>query len=84
MSHLPHEQVRVAIQHLSLDLREIMMLREHAELSYEEIANVLDCSVGTVISLLSAMRSELQALLSAVGPPVAYSAEEGACSEGSE
>ena len=43
------EHVRAGIQKLPVDFREIILLREYEELSYLEIANVLDCPVGTVM-----------------------------------
>ena len=58
------EQVREAIQHLPVDFREVILLREYEELSYQEIASVLCCSVGTVMSRLARARSMLRPLLS--------------------
>jgi DNA-directed RNA polymerase specialized sigma24 family protein len=46
---LEAEQVRAAIQALPVDFREIILLREYEDLSYQEIASVLDCPVGTVM-----------------------------------
>ena len=43
------EHVRAAIQELPVDFREIILLREYEDLSYLEIANVLNCPVGTVM-----------------------------------
>ena len=57
------EQVRAALQRLSLPLREIIVLREYQELSYEEIAGTLVCPVGTVMSRLARARSKLRTLL---------------------
>jgi RNA polymerase sigma-70 factor (ECF subfamily) len=57
------EQVRAAIQQLSGEHREITLLREYEELSYQEIAIVLDCPVGTVMSRLWRARTKLRALL---------------------
>jgi RNA polymerase sigma-70 factor, ECF subfamily len=59
------EHVRTAIQKLPVDFREIILLREYEELSYLEIANVLDCPVGTVMSRLGRARAKLRVLLSA-------------------
>jgi RNA polymerase sigma-70 factor (ECF subfamily) len=54
------EQVRAAILELPAKFREIILLREYEELSYQEIAGVLDCPVGTVMSRLGRARSKLR------------------------
>jgi RNA polymerase sigma-70 factor, ECF subfamily len=59
------EQVRAAIQELPVESREIILLREYEDLSYQEIASVLDCPVGTVMSRLARARAKLRDLLSA-------------------
>jgi RNA polymerase sigma-70 factor, ECF subfamily len=64
ISKLEAEQVRAAIQELSVDFREIILLREYEDLSYQEIADVLDCPVGTVMSRLGRARAKLRILLS--------------------
>jgi RNA polymerase sigma-70 factor, ECF subfamily len=62
--NLQREQVRTAIQQLPIESREIIILREYEELSYSEIANVLQCPMGTVMSRLARARSRLGDLLS--------------------
>ena len=62
--NLQREQVRTAIQQLPIEFREIIILREYEELSYSEIANVLQCPMGTVMSRLARARSRLGDLLS--------------------
>ena len=62
--NLQREQVRTAIQKLPIEFREIIILREYEELSYSEIANVLQCPMGTVMSRLARARSRLGDLLS--------------------
>lgn len=57
------KRVRTAIEKLPLDFREILVLREFEELSYQEIAAVLHCPVGTVMSRLGRARAKLRALL---------------------
>ena len=64
VNNIEREQVRDAIQQLSIELREIIILREYEELSYREIAAVLECPLGTVMSRLARARSNLRDLLS--------------------
>jgi RNA polymerase sigma-70 factor (ECF subfamily) len=68
--NLQREQVRTAIQQLPIEFREIIILREYEELSYSEIASVLQCPVGTVMSRLARARSRLGALLSISQEPL--------------
>jgi RNA polymerase sigma-70 factor, ECF subfamily len=63
VSDLEGEQLRRAIEQLPLEFREIILLREYEELSYEEIAKMLRCPVGTVMSRLARARSKLRDLL---------------------
>jgi RNA polymerase sigma-70 factor, ECF subfamily len=63
VSKMEKEQVQAAIQALSVKFREIILLREFEELSYDEIADLLDCPVGTVMSRLARARSKLRVLL---------------------
>jgi RNA polymerase sigma-70 factor, ECF subfamily len=57
-------RVRAAIEQLSLEFREVILLREFEELSYQEIASLLGCPPGTVMSRLARARSKLRVLLS--------------------
>jgi RNA polymerase sigma-70 factor (ECF subfamily) len=65
LSSLDQDRVRQAISRLPIESREIILLREFEELSYQEIAGVLKCPIGTVMSRLGRARSKLRALLSA-------------------
>lgn len=65
VTDLEQEQVRYAIEQLPLEFREVILLREYEELSYEEIAAMLQCPAGTVMSRLARARSKLRDLLSA-------------------
>lgn len=58
------DRVRAAIRGLPVHFREIIVLREYEELSYAEIARMLNCPVGTVMSRLARARSQLRDLLS--------------------
>lgn len=53
------EIVRGAIEALPLEFREILVLREFEELSYKEIAAVVDVPLGTVMSRLARARERL-------------------------
>lgn len=57
------ERVQAAIAKLPLEFREIILLREFEELSYQEIAKVLVCPVGTVMSRLGRARAKLRSVL---------------------
>jgi RNA polymerase sigma-70 factor (ECF subfamily) len=63
VSKVEVEQVRAAIQKLPVDFRETILLREYEDLSYQEIARVMDCPVGTVMSRLARARAKLRELL---------------------
>ena len=58
------ELVRKAIQELSPEFREVIILREMEGMSYKEIAEIASIPVGTVMSRLARARSRLQQLLS--------------------
>ena len=58
-------QVRRAIAQLAPEFREAIVLREMEEMSYKEIAAVLNVPIGTVMSRLSRARNLLLAELSA-------------------
>jgi RNA polymerase sigma-70 factor (ECF subfamily) len=64
VSKQERDQVREAIQQLPDEFREIIVLREYEELSYQEIATLLGCPAGTVMSRLGRARSKLRSLLS--------------------
>jgi RNA polymerase sigma-70 factor (ECF subfamily) len=77
VSQAEREQVRAAIQHLPVEFRETIILREYEELSYQEIAALLDCPPGTVMSRLARARSKLRELLSTQLIPPAWGKKEG-------
>lgn len=53
------EEVLAAIDSMTEDHREILLLRYYNDLSYAEIADVLDIKLGTVMSRLSRARCRL-------------------------
>lgn len=54
------EALEVHLAHLAPEFREVMALRFGQDLSYEEIAEVLDCSIGTVKSRINRARHQLR------------------------
>jgi RNA polymerase sigma-70 factor (ECF subfamily) len=71
VTKVERDLVRAAIQQLPDEFREIIVLREYGELSYQEIATLLDCPTGTVMSRLGRARTKLRSLLSGtLRPPV--------------
>ena len=65
---LEREHVRQAIQSLPDAYREIVVLRDIEGFTYQEIALVLECPAGTVMSRLGRARGRLRKLLSAWQP----------------
>jgi RNA polymerase sigma-70 factor (ECF subfamily) len=63
LTKLEQARVRTALRKLPQDLREIVVLREFEDLSYQEIAEIVAVPVGTVMSRLSRARALLKALL---------------------
>jgi RNA polymerase sigma-70 factor (ECF subfamily) len=64
---LEHEELRLkieeALEKISPEHRETIVLREVNGLEYREIAEVMECSIGTVMSRLFYARKKLQTLL---------------------
>lgn len=57
------ETVRLAIEQLPEHFREIVVLRDLENFSYQQIANILECPAGTVMSRLARARAQLNILL---------------------
>jgi RNA polymerase sigma-70 factor (ECF subfamily) len=55
--------IKDALARMDPDFREVLMLREYEQLSYDDIADVLAIPINTVRSRLSRARTELRALL---------------------
>jgi RNA polymerase sigma-70 factor (ECF subfamily) len=55
-----HQSVETAIQTLPDEFRDAVLLRDLNGLSYEEIAKIIECPVGTVKSRVNRGRSRLQ------------------------
>jgi RNA polymerase sigma-70 factor, ECF subfamily len=63
MSKQVVEVVNASLQELPDDLRTALTLREIEGLSYEEIATVMDCPIGTVRSRIFRARETIAANL---------------------
>jgi len=74
LGKVEQERVREAILRLPVEFREIILLREYEEFSYQEIARVLELPAGTVMSRLARARVKLRALL--CSPPQLSQAKE--------
>lgn len=59
------QSLREALEQLPFEYREVLILRELEELSYKEIANIVQIPLGTVMSRLSRARRELYVQLNA-------------------
>ena len=53
------DRLRQAIAQLPTEHREVLVLRELEDLSYRQIASIVGCPIGTVMSRLSRARNEL-------------------------
>jgi RNA polymerase sigma-70 factor (ECF subfamily) len=60
LQHYERDQVRDAVAALPDSARAALILREYEQLSYQEIAQVLDIPIGTVMSRLSYARQVLR------------------------
>ncbi|MFA7691259.1 MAG: sigma-70 family RNA polymerase sigma factor [Candidatus Hydrogenedentales bacterium] len=59
--------IDAAVSQLPIKQRTAFILREYDGLSYQEMAEVMECSIGTVMSRLFHARQRLQQLLSPMG-----------------
>lgn len=60
---LEREEIRTAIQNLPFQHREIVVLRDIEGFSYQQIARMLGCPAGTVMSRLGRARQKLRRAL---------------------
>lgn len=58
-------QMQVALEAISVEFREVMVLRELEELSYRQIAGITGIPIGTVMSRLGRGRKQLAEILAA-------------------
>ena len=62
------KRIEEAIKQLSPEHQEVILLKEVQGCRYQEIADILDCSIGTVMSRLFYARKKLQTLLKDLKP----------------
>jgi len=58
-----HQKIFEAVDKLPAKQKQVILLREVEDLSYNEIADIIGCSVGTVMSRLFYAREKLRTLL---------------------
>jgi RNA polymerase sigma-70 factor (ECF subfamily) len=63
LQKIEREQVRAAIERLPVHYREVIVLRDLEGFSYQQIAGILQCPAGTVMSRLGRAREKLRTLL---------------------
>jgi RNA polymerase sigma-70 factor (ECF subfamily) len=63
IDHADRERVNSAIEELPIVFREVLVMRELEELSYKEIARIIDIPLGTVMSRLARARHMLHEAL---------------------
>lgn len=63
LDHLMSEDIAQALEKLPPDFRMAIILSDVEEFSYKEIAEIMDCPVGTVMSRLYRARRQMQRLL---------------------
>jgi len=61
-------EIREAVDSMPVLWREVIVMRDVEELSYGQIASILGCPIGTVMSRLARARSALRELLSSRVP----------------
>jgi RNA polymerase sigma-70 factor (ECF subfamily) len=57
------ERIEAALDTLSPEHRQAVLLKDVQGFSYKEIAEIMGCSIGTVMSRLHYARKKLQSLL---------------------
>lgn len=62
------QRLEEAIDQLSPEHREVILLKEVQGCRYQEIADILECSIGTVMSRLFYARKNLQSILADLQP----------------
>lgn len=64
LREVDQQRLREAVERLPMEFREVIVLREMEELSYKEIARIIQTPTGTVMSRLARARKRLRDCLS--------------------
>ncbi len=75
------EQVNKALARLSPEQRAVVVLKEEEGMQYHEIAEILDLSMGTVMSRLFYARKRLQFMLQPIYDELSQTRPPGICSK---
>jgi RNA polymerase sigma-70 factor, ECF subfamily len=75
------EQVNKALARLSPEQRAVIVLKEEEGMQYHEIAEILDLSMGTVMSRLFYARKRLQFMLQPIYDELSQTRPPGICSK---
>jgi len=63
LAHADQQMIQSALEHLPAPFREVIVLCDVEEMSYQEIAEVVGVPIGTVMSRLSRARKSMRELL---------------------
>jgi RNA polymerase sigma-70 factor, ECF subfamily len=63
LAHADQQMIQSALEHLPVPFREVIMLCDVEEMSYQEIAEITGIPMGTVMSRLSRARKAMRELL---------------------
>ena len=67
LASVDHELLQSALEQLAVHYREVVLLCDVEEMSYQEIADTLAVPIGTVMSRLSRARKSMREMLAAKG-----------------
>jgi RNA polymerase sigma-70 factor (ECF subfamily) len=80
LRHVVQDEVMAALEALPEAFRRVVVLADLADLSYQEIAVVLGCPIGTVMSRLCRGRQQLRQRLEPFARQAGYLQAKSACS----
>ena len=70
LRNVDRARINLALAALPIVYRDVLVLREMADLSYREIAQIADVPIGTVMSRLARARGLMRQALAPAAPPV--------------